>query len=71
MAFPLDLKHLSVAEHELGRALPEPLRKRLQTNNGGEIDIDGNDWTLNPNSEVFFHWYHETGNIKPVTISWN
>lgn len=48
MAFPVDEQRISVAEGELGRTLPIPLKQRLLRENGGEISIDDRDWALYP-----------------------
>jgi len=36
------------AERQLGRSFPRPLRARLARDNGGEVEADGDDWTLHP-----------------------
>jgi hypothetical protein len=48
MSFPVEEKFIVAAEQELGRPLPEPLRSRLGRANGGEIEIEGDVWTLHP-----------------------
>ena len=48
MGFPVEDSLIANAEKELGRALPPPLRNRLVRNNGGEIEADGDTWTLHP-----------------------
>jgi hypothetical protein len=48
MAFPVDESLIAAAEQQLGRRLPDALRKRLLRNNGGEIQTEDDDWTLHP-----------------------
>jgi len=48
MAFPVDERHIAVAEGALGRSLPINLRKRLLRSNGGELLIEGDSWWLFP-----------------------
>jgi hypothetical protein len=39
---------VAAAETRLGRRLPEPHRRRLIRQNGGEVAAAGEDWTLYP-----------------------
>jgi hypothetical protein len=48
MPFPVLEAQIARAEGELGRRLPEPLRQRLLTDNGGEITVAGDNWQLFP-----------------------
>ena len=48
MAFPGSDELIQAAEALLRRRLPDALRNRLITNNGGEIWVDGEDWRLFP-----------------------
>lgn len=48
MGFPVDDSIIAIAETVLGRVLPNPLRTRLQQNNGGEVDAADDTWCLHP-----------------------
>ena len=48
MPFPVDERWIQQAESELGRALPAWLRSRLMSDNGGELVVDGEAWSLYP-----------------------
>jgi len=48
MAFPGSEDLVAVAEAGLGRRLPQPHRRRLIRENGGEVEAAGEDWTLYP-----------------------
>jgi len=48
MPFPVDESRIVEAEKQLGRRLPDELRARLLRSNGGEIEVEGDTWTLHP-----------------------
>ena len=48
MAFPVDEDRIRLAEAALGRALPRELRRRLRTQNGGEVEAHSDVCQLHP-----------------------
>lgn len=48
MPFPIDEKHISAVEAQIGWQFPSDLRQRLLWNNGGEITANDDVWTLYP-----------------------
>ena len=48
MAFPGSEDLVAAAEARLGRRLPEPHRRRLIRQNGGDVEAAREDWTLYP-----------------------
>src|SRR5947208_1330783 len=48
MPFPVSEQRIVEAEQALGRTLPGELRLRLMRNNGGEVIVEDDDWTLHP-----------------------
>lgn len=48
MGFKIDESLLIETEARLARRLPQSLRTRLLANNGGDVDIAGDDWILFP-----------------------
>ena len=48
MGLPVQEDQISSAEAQLGVRLPEELRTRLSRNNGGEVGVHGEPWTLYP-----------------------
>lgn len=48
MAFPVADEKIVDAETALGRRLPDPLRARLSTENGGAVSAAGDEWNLFP-----------------------
>ncbi|MBN8808484.1 MAG: SMI1/KNR4 family protein [Sphingomonas sp.] len=48
MPFPVSEQRIVDAEEALGRAFPPELRRRLMRENGGEISLEDDDWSLHP-----------------------
>ena len=48
MPFPVSEQRIIEAERALGRTLPQELRRRLMRNNGGEVVVEDDDWSLHP-----------------------
>jgi hypothetical protein len=48
MAFPVDEKYITETEKELGLSFPTTFKEKMKKENGGEIEIDEDLWTLHP-----------------------
>jgi hypothetical protein len=48
MAFPVDLEHVGRTEARLGVTFPPSFVERMLTENGGEVVIGEDAWSLNP-----------------------
>jgi len=48
MPFDLAEQFIIAAENVLGAALPVEYKVAMQLSNGGEVEIDGDDWNLHP-----------------------
>ena len=48
MAFPVELKFIEDTERKLGLRFPEPFRRKMQHENGGELSIPPDAWELHP-----------------------
>jgi hypothetical protein len=48
MPFPIDLEQIQRTETELGAIFPTSFVARMLADNGGEVEIDEEAWSLNP-----------------------
>lgn len=48
MGFPTTIAKIESAERDLGARLPDPLRRRLIRDNGGEVEVVGDTWQIHP-----------------------
>ena len=48
MPFPIDLDQVQRTEAELGTIFPKSFVTRMLTDNGGDVEIDAEAWSLNP-----------------------
>ena len=48
MPFPIDDKFIVATENKLGVKFPKEFRRGMREVNGGEVDIEGDDWRLFP-----------------------
>ena len=48
MPFPVDEKYIAESEKQLGVRFPPAFRKKMKTQNGGEIEAGGGSWMMHP-----------------------
>ncbi len=48
MAFPVEEKYIEIAEAELGSKLPESFRNKMMELNGGEVEVNEENYELHP-----------------------
>ncbi|WP_439185925.1 SMI1/KNR4 family protein [Carboxylicivirga taeanensis] len=48
MPFPVEEKYIVETENEIGLKFPDSFRDKMKRENGGELIINGNDWTIHP-----------------------
>lgn len=48
MPFPVELKFIEETERKLGVRFPEPFRRKMQQDNGGELETGDDVWQLHP-----------------------
>ena len=48
MPFPVDDTYIQATEKIIGATFPEPFRRKMKLDNGGELDLNGEVWLLHP-----------------------